>query len=594
MIDQLPPEIILQILGHLPTVTAILNLCTTNRKLWEIFKNDRSAIFHTFVHRAFPSIHSTPPWQEAASRLTSRSRAWDRKAFIARECAPPRDDNEDAPRNARWQHFTYVPVIDSYETTDGQSPKEVLAWGAAGRLRMRTTRGKVVKWSSFKTPDDSVAHTDILDLRLLRPHQNRNTHGESVVIRRANGNIALLNAMPEKDSWATASTYISKRDTSIDCMAISDAAEPMIAVCESKSIQLAPVHSDSQENRMDKAIPLTETSTVKQRKRCAQFLTDTRIAISTQHLEGLNQAPVEVFDISPTGLMSTPLVRLQDFVTETSTLRGRKGANVLAKVDSTSQSGRNTGNLLLSGWSDGIARLYDLRCGSEPVRNYTDAVDDGQIFSILPIGQERFLAGSHQNACLKIFDMRMNARVYDHSHIASPTTKGARQLEASSVRQQNPVKQCARDINIFLALTIHRASQPWQPLPGRHNNARLPRYRGSIYSLSSPSPSSHTVYGGIQNHVIQLDFVSTDDCFLKRGGSHNILDQRPILDLSCYERPRKGYESTDTVLLRKQAEWRQCWQSRAEAEPGWDERWRLERQRTRRGMAASWQTDRHN
>lgn len=597
MIDQLPPEIILQILSHLPTATATLSLCSTNKKLWEIYTTGRNAIFHTFVHKSFPSIRSTSPWQEAASRLTSRSRAWDRNAFIARECAPPRDQDENAPRNNRWQNFTYVPIIDSYETSGsdhGQGPKEVLAWGAAGRLRMRTTQSKVVKWSSFRVQDDAIAFTDILDLRLLRPHQNRNAHGESIVIRRANGNIALLNAMPEKDSFATASTYICKRDTGIECMAVSDAAEPIIIVCESKSIQLSPVHSDKQENRMDKAIPLTETSTMKQRKRCAQFMTDTRIAIATQHLEGLEQAPVEVFDVSPEGLMSQPLVRLQDFVTETSSLRGRKGANVLARVDPASAGGSDSGNLLLSGWSDGIVRLYDLRCGSEPVRNYTDAVDDGQIFSILPIGQERFLAGSHQNACLKIFDMRMNARVYDYRHLGPTLRRNEQQFETSSGRRRGPVGPCGRDINVFLALTVHRVSQPWQPLPGRHNNARLPRYRGSIYSLSSPSPSSPTVYAGIENHVIQLDFVSTDDCILKRGGAHHVLDQRPILDLSCYERPRKGYESTDTVLLRKQAEWKQCWQTRAEAETGWDERWRLERQRTRRGMAASWQTDRHN
>lgn len=231
-----------------------------------------------------------------------------------------------------------------------------------------------------------------------------------------------------------------------------------------------------------------------------------------------------------------------------------------------------------------------MRRGSEPVQEYSDAVDDGQIFSILPIGQERFLAGSHQNACLKIFDMRMNARVYDHSCLTRARSQGDHRAEGFE-RRHAPKRPQIRDINVFLALTVHRVAQPWQPLPGMHNNARLPRYRGSIYSLSSPSPSSSTVYAGIQNHVIQLDFVNTDDCFLKRSGAHTILDQRPILDVSCYQRPREGRESTDTVLLRKQAEWKQCWHSRNEAEDGWDERWRLERQRTRRGMAARWQAD---
>lgn len=359
MIDKLPPEIILQILGHLPTVSSILNLCAVNRKLHEVLNNGRSAIFHTFVHRAFPSIRAHPPWQDAALSLTSRSRAWDRKALIARECVPPRDDGE-APRNNRWQHFTYVPVIDSYRSSDplhGNSGKEVLAWGAAGRLRMRTTRGKDVKWSSFKVLDDTIAYTDILDLRLLRPHQNRNKHGESIMIRRANGEIALLNAMPEKDSFVVASTYVTKRDFSVECMSISDAEEPMMVVCSSKSIQLSPVHIVEQQARIDKIVPLTETSTVKQRKRCSQFLTDTSIAIATQHLEGLDQAPIEVFDVSPTGLTSTPLVRLQDFSTTASTLRGRKSANVLAKVDERNSS--NSGNLLLSGWSVMLSRIRD-------------------------------------------------------------------------------------------------------------------------------------------------------------------------------------------------------------------------------------------
>lgn len=195
-----------------------------------------------------------------------------------------------------------------------------------------------------------MAYTDILDLRLLRPYQNRNKHGESVVIRRANGDIALLNAMPEKDSFALATKYITKGDFGVECMSVSNAADPLIVVCNSSSIQVSPVHSAEQEIRIDKTVPLTETSTVKQRKRCSQFLTDSLIAIATQHLEGLDQAPIEIYDVSPAGLTATPLVRLQDFTTKTSTLRGRKSANALAKVDQLSQNSSSFGNLLLSGW----------------------------------------------------------------------------------------------------------------------------------------------------------------------------------------------------------------------------------------------------
>lgn len=353
MIDKLPPEIILQVLSHLPTISSILVLCLVNKKLHDVLNNEESAIFHDFVHRAFPTIQAHPPWQQAASNLTSRSRAWDRNAFIARECAPPRDEGENALRNNRWQNFAYVPVIDSYwssGSSHGRDGKEVLAWGAAGRLKVRTTQDKTVKWSCFRIQDDTMAHTDILDLRLLRPHQNRNIHGESILIRRANGEIALLNAMPEKDSFAIATTFVTKGDFAVECMSVSDAAEPLIVVCGKSAMQLSPLHCIEQEHRLDKSVSLTETSTVKQRKRCSQFLTDTHIAVATQHLEGLDQAPIEVFDISPTGLTSTPLVRLQDFTTKASGLRGRKSANCLARVDVCSQKSSTADGLLLSGW----------------------------------------------------------------------------------------------------------------------------------------------------------------------------------------------------------------------------------------------------
>lgn len=509
----------------------------------------------------------------------------------------------------------FMPVIDSYETSSSGDSCEVLAWGAAGRLRVRTTKGKNVKWSTYSIEDDAAPHTDILDLHLLRPHQNRNKFGESVLMRRANREIVLLHAMPEADNWVAASTYQAKTDTAIDCLAMSQASDPLLAVCESKSIQLFSVHNGQKRSRANDIIPIESVTTTKQRKRSAKFMTNDRLAISGQHLEGLQQATIEIFDVAAAREGASPIVALESLSANRENYVGRIGANVLATIDNDVFQASNSTDLLLSGWSDGLARLHDLRVGSNPVRSFFDSVDDGQIFSILPIGQEKFLAGSHQNACLKIFDMRMNGQVYDYTQarhsVVSPTKPS---LSLKTVSKLNPAAQVfepfglttanfapsppvvetalpprsARGMNIFLALTVHRATQPWQPLPGRQNNVRLPRYRGSIYSLSSPSPVSKTVYAGIENHVIQLDFMSTDDLLANRGGIADQLDDRPILNLSCYERPRVGQQSTDTVLLRKQLDLYDQSLSFREAEPGWDERWQLEQQRSKKGMAATW------
>lgn len=590
MLDKIPQEIVLLILSQLTTISAISTVAQVNKKLHDIVLSNSEAIYHVFVLKQFPSITAHGPWNKAAFNLTSRARAFGRRAFIARECAAPRLAHDAPVLPARGHNFGFMPVIDSYESSSTVD-EEALAWGAAGRLLLRKTSGKFVRWSTFSVPNDASPHSDILDLRLLRPHQNRNRFGETVFIRRANRELALLNAMPEKDNWVTASTYSVKADTTIDCVDVNNSADPLLAVCDTSSIQLFPLHTSQEQTRAEKVVRISALTTLKQRKRCAKFLSPSRLAVATQYLEGLQQGPISIFAINEAGFSKEPLVSLRELEAHRTTkglTEGRIGANVLAKIDDFSGSSPSSSSqLLLSGWSDGFVRLYDLRAGDAQVRQFSDPVDDGQIFSLLPVGQERFFAGSHQNACLKMFDMRMNGQVY--SYLDVPSKK--RQTGVNIVHQratQTPQQPSYRGINIFLALTVNRGAQPWQPLPGRQNNARLPRYSGSIYSLSSPSPSSRTIYAGIENHVIQMDFVNTDDLITNRRGIRDELDDRPVLNLSCYERPRQGHESTDTVLLRKQADLSDNMALGASGEAGWDERWQLEQQRTRKGMAASW------
>lgn len=586
MLDQLPAEIIEQILGYLPSISAILNLSCTNRRLHQVIVEGDSRVFRAFVKVSFPSIQARPPWRQAAFALTSRSRAWDRRAFIARECAPPQSS---APRGppVRTQWYGHVTRVDSYETGD----REVVAIGAGGRLRLRTTGQNFVNWQTHHGAQDDIAANDILDVFLLRPHQIDENHAEFALIRRRNGEVARLTARWDQDEFSVVSEYA--HTVTPVCMDVSLEKDALIATGTATSVQVFPVLSESASLSINAIYTLPQDSNPDRRKGCMKFLSNSRIILGYQYLRTKPISAIDVLDVTPSGISTSQLVNKHDNIVH-GRPRSRESVTVIAKTDSSSN------NLFLAGWGSGVVSLYDLRSGSKPVRDYSDNVDDDQIWSLLPIGHERFLAGSSNNACLKMFDMRMEGQVYAYPG----KTRSNAPLNSAIVKNSKGGKLAhpqarslwQRDINIFVAPLVPGSGhkRPWQPLPEqRSDNRRLQRYRGSIYSLSSPSPASPTVYAGIENHVIQLDFVNTDDIVRNRNNlADEILDERSVLNLSCYERPRPGYESTDTILLRKQADWQDRAVVSEDCEPGWDQRWRL-RTPSRRGWDTPRSRDMH-
>ena len=622
MLEDLPIEILQQVTGHLPTASAIANLSLTNKRLHERLAVDNYAIFRQFVLNRFPSISCPPFWKEDARILTSRSRAWDRKALIASACQPPPDDQFWPTRVDARQKFGFVPVIDSYENwSTGADRREVLAWGAAGRLRLRITENGITSWRTWRMLSDHLPQNDILDVHLLRPDQRQPETNEQIVIRRANSEIVKVESgieggdiLPESrypsDLFLRATKYATNPNF-VECTDINNATEPILAVCSTKTIQLFTVNSNEEITQPSNTYQLEQKFDCKHRKRCAKFLSDEKLAVGVQFLEGRMPSPIDVYHVTPHGLVQDISTAAHSLGVGEDCRSGRQCANAIAPLDATASLTGRPGEVFLSGWSDGIARLYDLRTPLTPVGEYVDGVDDGQILSLLPIGHERFLAGSHHNACLKTFDLRMpGSRAYSYldavtPHVAKPAPQKILQAADSNAKSSSEGLSAVRrekEINIFLSLHVPPSRRLWQPLP-RRPDSRLPRYRGSIYSLSAPSATSPTVFAGIENHVIQLDFKSTDD--VTRTGSkffYSGTDPRSpdeILNLSCYERPRPGYESTDPVLLRKQVDWVGKKNVHTTSFPannrrdgrselGWDQRWRLATYDRRSGSGPGW------
>ena len=584
VLQDLPAECLRLIISHLPTVSSIINLALTSRHFFTQISADEFATLGDFVQSSFPSIKVYPPWKNAAIQLTSRSRAWDRRAFIARECYNPDTD---------WKHLSsasnygFVPVIDSYETSavpDAGPRKEVLAHSAAGRILVRVQNRQSSHWKELKFEDDHLPSNDILDLSLLRPHQQPNQTGETVIFRRANGEVSRVNT--QEDPHLQTASFVTPADE-VDCMAISDEKDPLMALCTSKSLHIYSVNSEGPSVKATEDFKLEELSGLKSSTRCARFLSSDLLAIGRQ------RTPIQIYNLEATPSQRTALEPLHSLHSHRKNSPLNLQANVLKALEN--GNGRST-NLVLSGWSDGVTRLFDTRLPQSLVSIFEDPVDDGQIMSLLPIGYERFLAGSSQNGCLKSFDLRLpGMQPYSRRSLPKETSKPYQREEKLPCPYPCHIEHPdRRGINIFIAPLLGWRSRSWEPIfrhPYRQPNGRFSdRYRGAIYALSSPSSASSTVYATITDHVLQLDSVSTDDVY-RDGVVDSLLhipkDRDPnVLSFSTYERPREGHEATDPVLLRQQLDWSHVVGSytgkEANGRPfvgknvpqfGWDERW---------------------
>lgn len=453
---------------------------------------------------------------------------------------------------------------------------------------MRVSEPDFTTWHAHSVRDDHLPEHDILGVRLLRPNQRKARIGEEVIIRRANDQITKLELNVD-DNEIQKRTLFDTMGLAAECMDVSHGSRPLVAVCHPESILVFDGTAREQVAQPISTFNIQQNLVYKHRKRCATFLDSVRLAVGVQYLEGQSTAPINIFRITSDGSSTFPETCLPSSSGHTSVKgRNRTNANAIVPLDDVSSLSGRAGEVFLSGWSDGIVRLYDIRAPTHSSIEFQDGVDDGQILSLLPIGHERFLAGSVQNACLKTFDLRMpGAKVYSYLDAGSFSSAvpsmghGTPSKEAPCSREHGPVDEAiSRQLNIFLAIRVQCPMRLWQPLP-EQQFSHLPRYRGPVYSLSAPSPASPIVWAGVENHVIQLNFVSTDDMQKGRqdlsafGLDREKEGKEQILNLSCYERPRTGHESTDTVLLRNQVKWNSSRLEEGLVEDGWDERWRL-------------------
>ncbi|OJD26424.1 hypothetical protein ACJ73_02197 [Blastomyces percursus] len=655
MFIDLSPDIVYHIVSFLSTASCVHNLALTCRRLHEIISAENYRIFQAFVQSRFESIDVPPFWVDAARALTSRSRAFDRKAIIGRFVLPPQNARRIGhPRTVRTDHPTlgYRPVIDSYEVwceNSWHSRKEVLVWGAGADLNIRVTDLRFYGKNSIREhrvePDvevtrhrrsigrtlDGVTWAVFNDLHgvnswddIAGVHAVPSTYGEpgteseDIIFGRRNGSLVRMAISPGTGSSVLKKRYITGESNSLEKTDLSAGPQRVLAATLGRR-SIAFFRADAEEDELQPLDKLETTSRGFAKHKCSRLLCDARIAVGS---DGIIDT-ISVYDLTPTGVTRIRDFKMDDF--DEGGLIRKSQVQTIEPLPVTSRTGGRAGDVFLAGWEDSKVRLHDLRSPKLYVSSYIDTVDDSLIYDIQPIGRECFLVGSGINATVKFFDMRMPNRysyldarpapLYSQNHrnhhhrqtsngFHNPQLQNVETPASEKILKDSLRHHTRRDVSVFLSNR-----------PPAHPSSRAPlfrdnlRYRGPIYTMSLPSPSSSTVYVGVEANIIRLDFASTDDITgphrqwyeqnLGLGldtdatayadantgiGAHLPVHSsnpsvRPF-DLSCYERPFPEDRGKGVKLMMQHSlhkivgNWeRECDGTDPGRVPGWDPLW---------------------
>ena len=374
-LEELPAELLSHIVTHFDVVKTLVNLALTCKRLHEFVERDG---FRLFVQHKFPSIQTPPYWKEAVHALTSSSKAWDRKAFVARSIKPKDCDifrlplNREPPRSRVRQHghgqtMGYQPVIDSYQEVGDSwtSGLETLAWGAGAELIIRSTSltdRLVIKWKSYKENEHRDGKHDITSLNLLRPSQWPSDYDEDttqLIIGRANGSLNRVHLTSCKSEVVMKYTTKSRP---VRSTALSDSSTPLFAAGLSDNI-IAIYEPNSATGNALGEIPVIPNGKAG-RTWSTRFLNRNRLAVGL----GPSSKPLHVYEIAPDRIPAKPLREFSSSDCSIQLSEGDDGATSgrlgylassvysIVPLGTSSSAGGADGDLFLSGWFNGSIR----------------------------------------------------------------------------------------------------------------------------------------------------------------------------------------------------------------------------------------------
>jgi WD40 repeat protein len=609
MLQTLPFELLTQIVSELPSAQDISHLSQTNKALNRFFKDEG---WKVFVQTRFPSIPVRQNYQKAAHSLTTTSRNWDRKAFLAHYVEPsnfivklPGRELETQWRKPRGQTMGYQPVIDSYEEPTGKlwdDRKQVLAWSAGSELVIRVKElggkslvperrgtysyfdhhGHRTRWFTYRPPKAVEGRDDITSLKVLsKPYRDENPSNsatEHAILGTASGKLFLSHLELDRSSNNTLGSVFETKGRAVRSADVLPGTQQVLAASLAETsvvLYRVPQYLYSAPEVCENVKPFCERSVLldggkSNRIWSTRFLSDGLLALGL----GPSSKPVHVYQVTNDGLSKHPIRKLgidatawafdNRVDTPEHMVAKEKQSSIypIVPLPATASAGHSQGEVFLSGGYDGIIRLHDMRSPSPYSSTYFDPTDDASIYSLQTLGRERLVAGSSRHSSLKFWDLRVS---------------GGRRYHYTDLSSTNAASQSATSRNEW-NLFLNPRNQPQQ----QQRNSRWRDTRSTespVYSLSSPSPTSPTLFAGVENNVVELSFISMLDKHPDPIYAHGLVrDQRGNINITRSWNPKGDvlnfamYDHSRTGELRLKTQAGVGLYRGALA--GFDERWR--------------------
>ena len=547
-LNDLPFEILNLIVENFGDVQTVVNLAQSSKRFHQYAQLDG---FRVFILRHHPSYQKAGSWNNAVQSLTALSRAWNRKAFLARNLRPPNTGSvirfpngqgalNVSPGQGR-QSMGYQPVMDCLESWKSGASHEVLAWGGGAELIIRSktelSRSSSndtaktnfslsplspldgqLEWITYKPSDMFDGLDDITAVKLLRPHQHHEDGKHHMVLGRANGCLDLLSI----DSSGVELEQLGPTQPSIGCVDVTSTKDPIVAACvDNWKIVLHRLGSLDPEETGSDFVFRHEKMTEK--IWTLKYLNSSLLAIGS----GTTRQPISILNLTPTGLVEQNI---------SFTPYNYPGAVYAIEPLQDSSC------LFLTGHYQGFVQLNDTRLHNGRAAIYSDPIDVSPIYSLLAMTGPRFVAGGARHCLLKFFDMRNTHWCYSKSAI-----------------DHDP--NASTGYNVFL------------PTIGTRMTRTSP-----TYCLAASSPHAGSFYAGIENGIVQMDLHSPNDAHARPSGGIPLLDRanptQAQLDRET-ESLRLVEHTTDgmPVLLRQKPLRHQVKQKQQGIALNYDDRW---------------------